>query len=92
MEDIFSHYGDIFGGGFGGFGGFGGGGRRSSRRRQNVGDDLRITVHVTLKDVAHGLTKKIKILLWRRTQRNHSIRGKRFLPVLLWIMQIMHRR
>ncbi len=61
MEDIFSHFGDIFGGSFGGFGGFGGGSRRGSRRRQNVGDDLRITVHVTLKDVAHGLTKKIKI-------------------------------
>ena len=25
MEDIFSHFGDIFGGGFGSFGGFGGG-------------------------------------------------------------------
>lgn len=57
MEDIFSHFGDIFGG----FGGFGGGSRRGSRRRQNVGDDLRITVRVTLKDIAHGLTKKIKI-------------------------------
>ena len=61
MEDIFSHFGDIFGGGFGGFGGFGGGGRRGTRRRQNVGDDLRITVKVTLQDVAHGVTKKIKI-------------------------------
>ena len=60
MEDIFSHFGDIFGG-FGGFTGFGGGGRRGSRRRQNVGDDLRITVRVTLKDIAHGMTKKIKI-------------------------------
>jgi molecular chaperone DnaJ len=29
MDDIFSQFGDIFGGGFGGFGG-GGGGRRSS--------------------------------------------------------------
>lgn len=57
MEDIFSHFGDIFGG----FSGFGGGSRRGSRRRQNVGDDLRITVRVTLKDIAHGLTKKIKI-------------------------------
>ncbi|HCO67375.1 MAG TPA: molecular chaperone DnaJ, partial [Dysgonomonas sp.] len=31
MEDIFSQFGDIFGGGFGGFGGFGGGGRRVNR-------------------------------------------------------------
>ena len=64
MDDIFSHFGDIFGsafgGGFGGFGGFGGGGRRGARR-QNVGEDLRITVKVTLQDIAHGLTKKIKI-------------------------------
>ena len=29
MEDIFSQFGDIFGGAFGGFGGFGGGQRRS---------------------------------------------------------------
>ena len=32
MEDIFSQFGDIFGGGFGGFGGFGGGGGRDRDR------------------------------------------------------------
>ena len=38
MEDIFSQFGDIFGGGFGGFGGFGGG-----RGHQQVrGSNLRI--------------------------------------------------
>ncbi|MBS7411085.1 MAG: DnaJ domain-containing protein, partial [Muribaculaceae bacterium] len=60
MEDIFSHFGDIFGdafgGGFGGFGGFGGGGARQSR-----GSDLQIRVKVSLKDVANGVTKKFKI-------------------------------
>lgn len=60
VEDILNHFGDIFGSAFGG--GFGGFGRsRGSRRRQNVGDDLRITVHVNLKEVAHGATKKFKI-------------------------------
>ena len=40
MEDIFSHFGDIFGGSFGGFGGFGGFG--SSRgQRVNKGSNLR---------------------------------------------------
>lgn len=61
MEDIFSQFGDIFGS-FGGFGGFGGFGSSSnSRPRQNRGTDLRVKVKVTLKDVAHGVEKKLKI-------------------------------
>ena len=59
MEDIFSQFGDIFGG-FGGFGGFGSSGS-SSRPRQNRGTDLRVKVKVTLQDVAHGVEKKLKI-------------------------------
>ena len=61
MEDIFSQFGDIFGGfsGFGGFGGFGG--SSGSAPRQNRGTDLRVKVKVTLKDVAHGVEKKLKI-------------------------------
>lgn len=70
MEDIFSQFGDIFGGHFGGggaggFGGFsgygGGGGRRSSGPKVNKGSDLRVKVKVTLQDVAHGVEKKIKV-------------------------------
>lgn len=56
MDDIFSHFGDIFGGG--GFGGFGGG--RESRRVRK-GSDVRGNVKVTLKDIAHGVEKKIKM-------------------------------
>lgn len=60
MDDIFSHFGDIFGGHFGGFGGFSsgsqGGGRRVSR-----GSDLRVKVKLTLKEVANGVEKKIKV-------------------------------
>ncbi|MBR5101967.1 MAG: molecular chaperone DnaJ, partial [Muribaculaceae bacterium] len=61
MEDIFSAFGDIFGGrGFGGFGGFGGG-SSSYGQKVNYGTDLRIRVKVTLHDVMHGVEKKLKI-------------------------------
>lgn len=58
MEDIFSQFGDIFGGHFGGFGGFGGGSRA---RRVNRGSDLRVKVKLSLKDIANGVEKKIKV-------------------------------
>lgn len=59
MEDIFSQFGDIFGGfgGFGGFSGFGGG----SSRRVNRGADLRVKVKLNLKEIAKGTEKKIKV-------------------------------
>ena len=61
MDDIFRNFGDIFGGHFGGgFGGFGGGGSRGGRS-VNRGSDLRVKVKLTLKEVAEGCTKKIKI-------------------------------
>lgn len=62
MDDIFSMFGDIFGGhgGFGGFGGFGtGGGRQQTRRFR--GSDLRIKVKLSLKEVAEGVEKKLKL-------------------------------
>lgn len=55
MDDIFSHFGDIFGGG--GFGGFGGGGQRRAPR----GGNLRVRVKLTLEDIANGVEKEIKI-------------------------------
>ncbi|MDD6894971.1 MAG: molecular chaperone DnaJ [Prevotellaceae bacterium] len=61
MDDIFSMFGDIFGGhagGFGGFGGFGGGQRRPQQHR---GSDLRLKVRLTLQEVATGVTKKFKV-------------------------------
>ncbi|MCC1484531.1 molecular chaperone DnaJ [Winogradskyella immobilis] len=59
MDDIFSQFGDIFGGGggFSGFGGFGGGGGRRSVK----GSNLRIRVKLTLDEVANGVEKKIKV-------------------------------
>lgn len=61
IEDIFSHFGDIFGSSFGGFGGFGGGGGRRSSRRTNKGSNLRVKVKLTLEEIAHGVTKKLKV-------------------------------
>lgn len=61
MEDIFAHFGDIFGDMGGGFSGFSGGGRTRTRQHVNKGTDLRITVKVNLKDIMNGVDKKLKI-------------------------------
>ena len=60
MDDIFSQFGDIFGGHFGGsgFGGFGGGGSRQARVK---GSNLRIRVKLELKDILNGVEKKVKV-------------------------------
>jgi molecular chaperone DnaJ len=56
MDDIFSQFGDIFGGG--GFGGgFGGGGGQ----RRVKGSNLRIKVKLTLEEIANGVEKKVKV-------------------------------
>lgn len=64
MDDIFSMFGDVFGGrsgsGFGGFGDFfGGGGQR--RKPVHKGADLRLKVKLTLQEVLTGTTKKFKV-------------------------------
>ena len=59
MDDIFSQFGDIFGGGFGGFSGFGGG--NSGGQRRAKGSNLRIKVKLTLEEVANGVEKKVKV-------------------------------
>lgn len=58
MDDIFSMFGDIFGG-RAGFGGFGGGGQR--RPQQHRGSDLRLKVRLSLNEIANGVTKKFKV-------------------------------
>lgn len=62
MDDIFSMFGDIFGGrgGFGGGFGFGGGGGRSSQRKYR-GSDLRVKVKLSLKEISTGVEKKFKL-------------------------------
>ncbi len=59
VEDIFESFGDIFGD-FG-FGGFGAGGGRRTGRRTSRGSDIRIKVKLTLKDIANGVEKKVKL-------------------------------
>ena len=62
MDDIFSHFGDIFGdmGGspFESF--FGGGGGRGGRTRQAVGSNIRIKLKLTIQEITNGVEKKIK--------------------------------
>ncbi len=66
VNDIFSHFSDIFGG----FGGgsifddfFGGSGQRRQRQRTTgaPGSDLKVTLKLSLEEIASGTTKKIKI-------------------------------
>jgi len=65
VNDVFSAFGDIFGGGFGG--GifdevFGGGGQRRRRGHQGQpGSDLRIRLPLSLEEIATGVEKKLKV-------------------------------
>ncbi|MDL2213617.1 molecular chaperone DnaJ, partial [Bacteroides sp. OttesenSCG-928-N06] len=64
MDDIFSMFGDIFGGrsgGFGGFSGFGGGSGSSHQQRRFRGSDLRVKVKLNLKEISTGVEKKFKL-------------------------------
>lgn len=58
MDDIFSQFGDIFGGAFGG-GSFGG--SRSGGGMRTRGTNLRVKIKLTLEEVANGVRKKIKV-------------------------------
>ena len=61
MDDIFSSFGDIFGGGFGDI--FGG---RGQRRRSQAGN-LRISLSLTYEEIYEGTTKTIKVKRLERT-------------------------
>ena len=63
MEDIFSQFGDIFGGGGGGspFDSFFGGGTSRNGKRQRKGSNLRIKLKLSLDEIANGVEKKIKV-------------------------------
>jgi molecular chaperone DnaJ len=60
-EDIFSHFGDIFGDDI--FGSFFGGGRRGSgaRTRGQRGSNLRIKLKLNFEEIAKGVTKNVKV-------------------------------
>lgn len=57
LNDIFAHFGDIFGD-MRGFAGFGGGGSARPRYR---GGDLRLKTKLTLAEIQKGTTKKFKV-------------------------------
>ncbi|MDR2791421.1 MAG: molecular chaperone DnaJ [Tannerellaceae bacterium] len=59
MEDIFAHFGYVFGGRFSNFSfnGFGG----VDEQVVNQGSDLRVKIKLTLKEIANGVEKKIKV-------------------------------
>ncbi len=61
MDDIFSHFGDIFGD-MGGspFESFFGGGGRGGRTRQAVGSNIRIKLKLSIQEITNGVEKKIK--------------------------------
>ena len=63
MDDIFSQFGDIFGGHFGGggFGGFGGFGGSRGGQHVNRGSNLRVRVKLNLAEIAKGAEKKIQV-------------------------------
>jgi molecular chaperone DnaJ len=69
MDDIFSAFGDIFGGGGGGGGGGsifedlfgGGGGGRGGRSGRGQGASLRVAVQISFKEAVFGCTKTIDI-------------------------------
>ncbi len=68
INDIFSHFGDIFGGGI--FDDVFGSGQRTRRRgpRQEgtPGSDLRIKLTLTLEEIATGVEKKLKVRKQKR--------------------------
>ncbi len=63
INDIFSHFADIFGGGGGSiFNDFFGGQRTGRRRSGGIpGSDLKVTLKLTLEEIADGISKKIKL-------------------------------
>ena len=61
MNDIFSMFGDLFGGGFSGFSGFGGFGRGRTNKPVFKGRDMRLTVELDLNEIVNGVTKKFKL-------------------------------
>ena len=60
MDDIFSHFGDIFSD-MSGFGFSSFGGRQQQGRRMSRGSNLRVKVKMNLQEIAQGTEKKLKL-------------------------------
>jgi molecular chaperone DnaJ len=69
VNDIFSTFSDIFGGGFGGSifdEMFGGGSRQRQRRGSQVaGSDLKLRLALSLEEIATGVEKKLRVRKWK---------------------------
>jgi len=61
MDDIFSQFGDVFGGGGSPFESFFGGGGSGRGRGVRKGSNLRIKLKLNLEEIANGCEKKIKV-------------------------------
>lgn len=77
INDIFSSFNDIFGGGFGGgiFEEVFSGGRGRSRNRAGggaAGSDLKIRLKLTLEEIAAGVEKKLKMKRWKTCDTCHG--------------------
>jgi len=68
FDDIFSHFGDIFGD-FGFGGSRGGGGRGRGKQGPPRGSDLQLKLALSLKEIALGVNKKLKIKRQRPCER-----------------------
>jgi len=69
VNDIFSTFSDIFGGGLGGsiFDEMFGGGTRQRQRRggQVAGSDLKLRLALSLEEIATGVEKKLRVRKWK---------------------------
>jgi molecular chaperone DnaJ len=71
MDDIFAQFGDLFGGHFGRFSHFGNFSSAGGRVVQR-GSDLRVKVRLTLKEIASGVEKKIKVKKYVACSKCHG--------------------
>ena len=70
INDIFSSFGDIFGGS--GFGDIFGGGQRSRRKSNGGATNLKITIPLTLEEIYSGVKKTIKIKRLEKTVNSNA--------------------
>ncbi len=77
VNDIFSNFGDIFGGSI--FEEVFGGGRQQQRRSRETGEpgsNLKVRLKLTLEEIATGVEKKIKIKKWVKCHTCHGSGAK----------------
>ena len=86
IEDIFSAFGDIFGGGFGDI--FGGGTRRRRTRQTNRGSDLQLKLKLTLEFESDQKTHMIKKVNMRLTLPPNF--PEKYIPAIVKAMDLCY--